>query len=158
LGAVHDTVQNQCGVRRVGDPAVRRAEIRTEARGDLAGPLSQRCSGRADPARRTRFAASEAARILGSTEESVTSALKRARATLRHGDARPAEPPAAAGELRLTFDGLDDPLVLLVRQAARIGWVIAARVIAQLQVKLGKSSVNVGQERRCQQVHTEGHR
>lgn len=30
------------------------------------------------------FAASEAARILGFTEESVTSALKRARATLRH--------------------------------------------------------------------------
>ena len=46
------------------------------------------------------FAASEAARILGSTEESVTSALKRARATLRHGDPgppnrpRPRNPPA----------------------------------------------------------------
>ena len=46
------------------------------------------------------FAAGEAARILGSTEESVTSALKRARATLRHGDAGPAEPPAAAGSAR----------------------------------------------------------
>jgi RNA polymerase sigma-70 factor (TIGR02960 family) len=46
------------------------------------------------------FAASEAARILGSTEESVTSALKRARATLRHGDARPAEPPPAAESAR----------------------------------------------------------
>jgi RNA polymerase sigma-70 factor (TIGR02960 family) len=42
------------------------------------------------------FAASEAARILGSTEESVTSALKRARATLRHGDAGAAEPPPDA--------------------------------------------------------------
>jgi RNA polymerase sigma-70 factor (TIGR02960 family) len=39
------------------------------------------------------FAASEAARILGSTEESVTSALKRARATLRGDDADRAEPP-----------------------------------------------------------------
>jgi RNA polymerase sigma-70 factor (TIGR02960 family) len=41
------------------------------------------------------FAASEAARILGSTEESVTSALKRARATLRHDDAASPEPPPA---------------------------------------------------------------
>jgi RNA polymerase sigma-70 factor (TIGR02960 family) len=39
------------------------------------------------------FAASEAAQILGSTEESVTSALKRARASLHHGPPRPAEPP-----------------------------------------------------------------
>jgi len=41
------------------------------------------------------FAASEAARILGSTEDSVTSALKRARATLRHDDADSPEPPSA---------------------------------------------------------------
>ena len=41
------------------------------------------------------FAASEAARILGSTEESVTSALKRARATLRHDTAASPEPPPA---------------------------------------------------------------
>ena len=33
------------------------------------------------------FAASEAARVLGTTEESVTSALKRARATLRRDHA-----------------------------------------------------------------------
>ena len=46
------------------------------------------------------FAASEAARILGSTEESVTSALKRARATLRHDHADPAEPPPAPGSAR----------------------------------------------------------
>jgi len=46
------------------------------------------------------FAASEAARILGSTEESVTSALKRARATLRHDQADPAEPPPAPGSAR----------------------------------------------------------
>jgi RNA polymerase sigma-70 factor (ECF subfamily) len=39
------------------------------------------------------FAASEAARILGTTEESVTSALKRARATLRRDDAASPEPP-----------------------------------------------------------------
>jgi RNA polymerase sigma-70 factor (ECF subfamily) len=39
------------------------------------------------------FAGSEAARILGSTEESVTSALKRARATLRRDDAASPEPP-----------------------------------------------------------------
>ena len=39
------------------------------------------------------FAASEAARILGSTEESVTSALKRARATLRQQLPAAAEPP-----------------------------------------------------------------
>jgi len=45
------------------------------------------------------FAAGEAARILGSTEESVTSALKRARATLRRDDAAgPAPPPPAAPE------------------------------------------------------------
>jgi RNA polymerase sigma-70 factor (ECF subfamily) len=41
------------------------------------------------------FAASEAARVLGSTEESVTSALKRARATLRHDTAASPEPPPA---------------------------------------------------------------
>jgi RNA polymerase sigma-70 factor (ECF subfamily) len=46
------------------------------------------------------YAASEAARILGSTEESVTSALKRARATLRQGHANPAEPPPAPGSAR----------------------------------------------------------
>jgi RNA polymerase sigma-70 factor (TIGR02960 family) len=46
------------------------------------------------------FAASEAARILGSTEESVTSALKRARATLRHDHANPAEPPPAPESAR----------------------------------------------------------
>jgi RNA polymerase sigma-70 factor (TIGR02960 family) len=39
------------------------------------------------------FAASEAARVLGTTEESVTSALKRARATLRRDDAASPEPP-----------------------------------------------------------------
>jgi RNA polymerase sigma-70 factor (ECF subfamily) len=39
------------------------------------------------------FTASEAAGIIGSTEESVTSALKRARATLRHFNADTAEPP-----------------------------------------------------------------
>ena len=41
------------------------------------------------------FAASEAARILGATEDSVTSALKRARATLRHDAATSPEPPPA---------------------------------------------------------------
>ena len=41
------------------------------------------------------FAASEAAQILGSTEESVTSALKRARASMHHGLPQPAEPPPA---------------------------------------------------------------
>jgi RNA polymerase sigma-70 factor (ECF subfamily) len=46
------------------------------------------------------FAASEAARILGSTEESVSSALKRARATLRHGDPGATEPPPAAESAR----------------------------------------------------------
>jgi RNA polymerase sigma-70 factor, ECF subfamily len=46
------------------------------------------------------FAASEAARILGSTEESVTSALKRARATLRHDAAGAADPPPAPGSAR----------------------------------------------------------
>jgi RNA polymerase sigma-70 factor, ECF subfamily len=46
------------------------------------------------------FAASEAARILGSTEESVTSALKRARATLRHDDASTADPPPAPESAR----------------------------------------------------------
>jgi RNA polymerase sigma-70 factor (TIGR02960 family) len=43
------------------------------------------------------FTASEAARILGSTEESVTSALKRARGTLRHGRPDGAQPPAPRG-------------------------------------------------------------
>jgi RNA polymerase sigma-70 factor (ECF subfamily) len=46
------------------------------------------------------FAASEAARILGSTEESVTSALKRARATLRTGLPEPAEEPPAPESAR----------------------------------------------------------
>jgi RNA polymerase sigma-70 factor (TIGR02960 family) len=46
------------------------------------------------------FAASEAAGILGSTEESVTSALKRARATLRLGDGAPPA-PGSATEQRL---------------------------------------------------------
>ena len=41
------------------------------------------------------FAASEAARILGSTEESVTGALKRARASLHRDDAVALEPPPA---------------------------------------------------------------
>jgi RNA polymerase sigma-70 factor (ECF subfamily) len=41
------------------------------------------------------FAASEAARVLGTTEESVTSALKRARATLRHHAVASPEPPPA---------------------------------------------------------------
>ena len=44
------------------------------------------------------FAASEAARVLGATEESVTSALKRARATLRHDAAASTEPPPPAPE------------------------------------------------------------
>jgi RNA polymerase sigma-70 factor (ECF subfamily) len=43
------------------------------------------------------FAAGEAARILGSTEESVTSALKRARATLRTNLPHAAEPPPVPG-------------------------------------------------------------
>jgi RNA polymerase sigma-70 factor (ECF subfamily) len=48
------------------------------------------------------FAASEAAQILGSTEDSVTSALKRARATLHHGPLSdgPDEPPPAPGSAR----------------------------------------------------------
>jgi RNA polymerase sigma-70 factor, ECF subfamily len=46
------------------------------------------------------FTASEAARILGSTEESVNSALKRARATLRRDDAGRAEPPPATESAR----------------------------------------------------------
>ena len=44
------------------------------------------------------FAASEAARVLGTTEESVTSALKRARATLRRDDAASPAPPPPAPE------------------------------------------------------------
>ena len=52
------------------------------------------------------FPASEAARVLGTTEESVTSALKRARATLeRHqrssGPREPAPPPNSAAERQL---------------------------------------------------------
>jgi RNA polymerase sigma-70 factor (ECF subfamily) len=53
------------------------------------------------------FAASEAARILGSTENSVTSALKRARATLQSGPVGrgpgdvPPPAPGSAGEKRL---------------------------------------------------------
>jgi RNA polymerase sigma-70 factor (ECF subfamily) len=43
------------------------------------------------------FAASEAAQVLGSTEESVTSALKRARATLRQDLPAEAEPPPQPG-------------------------------------------------------------
>jgi RNA polymerase sigma-70 factor, ECF subfamily len=43
------------------------------------------------------FAASEAAQILGSTEESVTSALKRARATMRNRLPHEAEPPPVPG-------------------------------------------------------------
>jgi RNA polymerase sigma-70 factor (TIGR02960 family) len=43
------------------------------------------------------FAAREAAQVLGTTEESVTSALKRARATLRSGLPGPAAPPPAPG-------------------------------------------------------------
>jgi RNA polymerase sigma-70 factor (ECF subfamily) len=47
------------------------------------------------------FAASEAACVLGTTEESVTSALKRARATLRRDDAaRPELPPPAPESAR----------------------------------------------------------
>jgi RNA polymerase sigma-70 factor, ECF subfamily len=46
------------------------------------------------------FTASEAARILGSTEESVSSALKRARAALRHDDGTAAEPPPAPESAR----------------------------------------------------------
>jgi RNA polymerase sigma-70 factor (ECF subfamily) len=46
------------------------------------------------------FAASESAQILGSTEESVTSALKRARATVRTGLPDPAEPPPAPESVR----------------------------------------------------------
>jgi RNA polymerase sigma-70 factor (ECF subfamily) len=52
------------------------------------------------------FAASEAAQILGSTEDSVTSALKRARATLHHaplaeGSDEPPPVPGSASEKRL---------------------------------------------------------
>src|SRR5258708_840516 len=50
------------------------------------------------------FHASETARILGSTEESVTSALKRARATLERehsGERVPAPPPQSAAERQL---------------------------------------------------------
>jgi RNA polymerase sigma-70 factor (TIGR02960 family) len=43
------------------------------------------------------FAAGEAAQILGSTEESVTSALKRARATIRNRLPHGAEPPPVPG-------------------------------------------------------------
>ena len=46
------------------------------------------------------FTASEAARILGSTEESVNSALKRARATLHRDDADRAEPPTVTESAR----------------------------------------------------------
>ena len=46
------------------------------------------------------FPAGEAARIVGSTEESVTSALKRARATLRQHDANTAEPAPAPESAR----------------------------------------------------------
>src|SRR4029077_17014081 len=46
------------------------------------------------------FAASEAARVLGTTEESVTSALKRARATLRRDAASPEPPPPAPESAR----------------------------------------------------------
>jgi RNA polymerase sigma-70 factor (ECF subfamily) len=46
------------------------------------------------------FAGREAARILGSTEESVTSALKRARATLRTRLPEPAAPPPAPESAR----------------------------------------------------------
>jgi RNA polymerase sigma-70 factor (TIGR02960 family) len=46
------------------------------------------------------FTASEAARILGSTEESVNSALKRARVTLHRDDADRAEPPTATESAR----------------------------------------------------------
>jgi RNA polymerase sigma-70 factor (ECF subfamily) len=46
------------------------------------------------------FAASEAAQVLGTTEESVTSALKRARATLRSGGTAPADPPPAPESAR----------------------------------------------------------
>jgi RNA polymerase sigma-70 factor (TIGR02960 family) len=50
------------------------------------------------------FAAGEAARILGSTEESVTSALKRARTALRDGrpaGEQPPPPPGSASEKEL---------------------------------------------------------
>jgi RNA polymerase sigma-70 factor (ECF subfamily) len=43
------------------------------------------------------FAASEAAQILGVSEESVTSALKRARATMRSGHPDRSQPPPAPG-------------------------------------------------------------
>jgi RNA polymerase sigma-70 factor (TIGR02960 family) len=43
------------------------------------------------------FAAGEAAQVLGSTEESVTSALKRARATMRNRLPHGAEPPSVPG-------------------------------------------------------------
>jgi RNA polymerase sigma-70 factor (TIGR02960 family) len=46
------------------------------------------------------FPAGEAAGILGSTEESVTSALKRARGTLRHGQPAGAQPPPQPGSAR----------------------------------------------------------
>jgi RNA polymerase sigma-70 factor (TIGR02960 family) len=46
------------------------------------------------------FTAGEAAGIVGSTEDSVTSALKRARATLLRDRARPAEPPPTAESAR----------------------------------------------------------
>jgi hypothetical protein len=46
------------------------------------------------------FTAGEAAGILGSTEDSVSSALKRARATLHRDDADRGEPPPAPGSAR----------------------------------------------------------
>ena len=50
------------------------------------------------------FTAGDAAQILGSTEESVTSALKRARATMRNrlpDSAEPSPPPGSASEKQL---------------------------------------------------------
>ncbi len=46
------------------------------------------------------FAAGEAAQILGGTEQSVTSALKRARATVRNRPPQGAEPPPVPGSAR----------------------------------------------------------
>jgi RNA polymerase sigma-70 factor (TIGR02960 family) len=74
------------------------------------------------------FHASETARILGTTEESVTSALKRARATLERehlGERVPAPPPQSAAERQLverfthSFEAADvDGIISLLTEDA----------------------------------------